>query len=285
MKTISINKFLIDHTRYDSSPIKSPTANNTPIEMPQLRLHERFSEFMQIDEPFKNSNMFKDMFALQPPNRREQIREIRKNFKRKITVKTVAINTKPINENYLPKQDKFKPTLVLDLDSTILFSTQQTSDVKMPNAPETARFNDGLTTSFRAQLYPFLQFCRDNFEVVVWSAGEYDYVQTRMNYCNLADYVDYVLSRNHCKYVNGHYIKDLNRLGRDLKNVVLLDDNFSSCILNVQNCIPVRRYMGQQDDELLQLVIMLRKILEYDCIVRGIETQMDVCRKRMQTCE
>ena len=129
-------------------------------------------------------------------------------------------------------------------------------------------------TSFRSHLVPFLKFIQSNFEVVVWSAGEAQYVYDRLTYCGIVSYVDYVLSREHCSVIGGNYIKNLNKLGRNLQNVVLLDDNFDSCLLNVQNCIPVKKFQGYDDEELLQQVVLLRKLLQYQTLVKGIEVQI-----------
>lgn len=63
-------------------------------------------------------------------------------------------------------------------------------------------------------------------------------------------------------------------LGRDMQNTILLDDNFASCVLNVGNCVPVTRFVGQKDDELLQLIVLLRKLLQYETLVKGVEAQI-----------
>lgn len=61
---------------------------------------------------------------------------------------------------------------------------------------------------------------------------------------NLDQYFDYVLSREHCKVINNNYIKQLELLGRDIQNTIILDDNFVSAVLNVSNCVPVQGFHG-----------------------------------------
>lgn len=51
-----------------------------------------------------------------------------------------------------------------------------------------------------------------------------------------------MLSRENCTYANGVYLKDLSILVNDrrpLDNILILDDNCDSCLLNIRNSIPV----------------------------------------------
>ncbi len=61
------------------------------------------------------------------------------------------------------------------------------------------------------------------------------------------------------------YIKDLNKIGRPLEHVVLVDDNPHSALLQPHNHLPIRSYRGEADDcELETTLSLLKEIQELD---------------------
>lgn len=63
-----------------------------------------------------------------------------------------------------------------------------------------------------------------------------------------------------------HFVKDLNRLGRDLKNVVMIDhSSATSGILTPDNCLPISAWTGDlSDKELYSLAVLLEKCQKYN---------------------
>lgn len=103
-------------------------------------------------------------------------------------------------------------------------------------------YKEGVVTVYRKNLIPFLKFLTQHFEVIVWSAGVHDYVAQRLKHFGILRYVSAMLTRENCTYVNGVYLKDLSLLvneRRPLDNILILDDNCDSCLLNIDNAIPV----------------------------------------------
>nr|GFB62228.1 Dullard phosphatase domain, eukaryotic [Tanacetum cinerariifolium] len=64
------------------------------------------------------------------------------------------------------------------------------------------------------------------------------------------------LYRDSRKLVNGKYhVKDLSNLGRDLRNVLIVDDKHRSYKLQPENGIPIKRFIDDlHDDELKKLM-------------------------------
>lgn len=78
-----------------------------------------------------------------------------------------------------------------------------------------------------------IQFLKDMsniFEVVIFTAAAQDYADFILNYIEKDNnFMDHRLYRQHCQYEQGVYVKDLSRLGRDLKKTIIVDnirDNF-----------------------------------------------------------
>ncbi|KAH0575690.1 Nuclear LIM interactor-interacting factor [Spironucleus salmonicida] len=164
------------------------------------------------------------------------------------------------------------PTIVLDLDKTILYSTSLPQNTSCINI----QYSDGLYTSYRNFLPEFLIFLDKYFEIIIWSAGENQYVRNRVTY--IQQFIKQplqALSRAACTHLKGAYIKDLRVLGRDLKNTILIDDNYISCAFQYDNCLPVNEFEGQSDNELIDLEVFLKKLLSYSCLVYGLERQLN----------
>lgn len=76
-------------------------------------------------------------------------------------------------------------------------------------------------------------------------------------------YVMYRLFKDATRYQDGHHIKDLGQLNRDMKRVILVDHNPSSFLLTPSNAVRMKKWGGNDDDRsLVDLAIFLRTIAE-----------------------
>ncbi|GKB75825.1 Dullard phosphatase domain containing protein, eukaryotic [Tanacetum coccineum] len=67
--------------------------------------------------------------------------------------------------------------------------------------------------------------------------------------------ISHRLYRKSCKILDGMSVKDLSDLGRDLKNVVIIDDQPKSYRLQSENAIPIRPFVDDlQNNELRKLM-------------------------------
>ena len=163
------------------------------------------------------------------------------------------------NFYYLPPIKKYyKYTLVLDLDETLVYL--------MPNniyLNEEGKVGEAKhTLIFRPGLLDFLKKMKPLFELVIFSFGTYDYVDNVLKIIEKSDkFFEHVLYRQHATINNGEYIKDLSLLGRDLKNIIIVDDIPQVFKMQERNGICIKAFYGDIVTERNTLKI-LGKILE-----------------------
>ncbi|CAB3397918.1 unnamed protein product [Caenorhabditis bovis] len=121
-------------------------------------------------------------------------------------------------------------------------------------------------TGYRFLKRPALDYFLDvigypNFEVVVYSS------ESMMTAAPVVDSFDpkqrimYKLFRDCTKYMNGHHVKDLSKLNRDLSKVIFIDFDPKSGQLNPENMLRVPEWKGNMDDtSLVDLAELLKTI-------------------------
>ncbi|KPI90252.1 hypothetical protein ABL78_0634 [Leptomonas seymouri] len=116
-----------------------------------------------------------------------------------------------------------KYTVVFDLDETVVYA------------------RDGPLYA-RAYLKDLLRSIKDDFEVIVWTAGERDYAKCILEEINEDHIIEHLVYR-HKKWFNEEdYTKDLRQLGRDL-NYTIMIENTPDCVrANPQNGIIVEDF-------------------------------------------
>lgn len=73
------------------------------------------------------------------------------------------------------------------------------------------------------------------------------------------------LFRESCVYYRGNYVKDLNKLGRDLQQIVIVDNSPASYIFHPDNAVPVASWFDDMhDNELLDLIPFFEKLAKMD---------------------
>uniref|UniRef100_A0A8R1HJT8 Mitochondrial import inner membrane translocase subunit TIM50 n=1 Tax=Caenorhabditis japonica TaxID=281687 RepID=A0A8R1HJT8_CAEJA len=119
-------------------------------------------------------------------------------------------------------------------------------------------------TGYRFLKRPALDYFLDvigypNFEVVIYSS------ESMMTAAPVVDSFDpkqrimYKLFRDCTKYMNGHHVKDLSKLNRDLSKVIYIDFDAKSGQLNPENMLRVPEWRGNMDDtSLVDLAELLK---------------------------
>ena len=151
---------------------------------------------------------------------------------------------------FLPKLDdkKYKYTLVLDLDETLVHYVEEENSAYVQVRPHADEF---------------LKILSKHFEIVLFTAAEEDYTGIVLNELNRNNYITHILCRKYTEFKNGCYIKDLSKLGRDLKRVCIVDNNKDNFSLQPENGLFISSYYGEQNDnELSFLCNDLMKIIE-----------------------
>lgn len=149
---------------------------------------------------------------------------------------------------YLPYKDsKEMFTLVLDLDETLVFYDENSELLK-----------------FRPGLMAFLETLSKHYELVLFTASTKEYADKILKEIDPKKaFFDYRLYREHMRYENRKLLKDITKLGRDIRKVVVLDnvpDNYRNCLANG---ITIETWLGSKTDTaLLSLLPILRALVD-----------------------
>lgn len=109
----------------------------------------------------------------------------------------------------------------------------------------------------------FLREVNSVFEVVLFTAAQREYADELLKIIDpTRRLLRYRLYRDSCVFVNGVYVKDLSILGRDLSQVLIIDNSLLSFAYHLDNGILVRSwYDDQQDTVLMELLRYLKTFI------------------------
>lgn len=123
-----------------------------------------------------------------------------------------------------PLKKKGKKTLVLDLDETLVHSGFKQEPQTKVIVPVNL---DGKVVLVYVNVRPgvdeFLSRSAELYEVVVFTASLAKYADPLLDKIDTFSRISSRLFRESCLLQNGTYVKDLSRLGRDLKDVLIVD--------------------------------------------------------------
>ena len=151
---------------------------------------------------------------------------------------------------FLPPLDtnKYKYSLILDLDETLVHYIEEENRAYVQVRPY-ADF--------------FLNEMSKYFELIIFTAAAEDYADIVLNELDKNKVINYKLYRKHTEQINGIFIKDLSKIGRDLTKILIIDNNKDNFNLQPENGLHICSFIGDQnDDELYNLSCDLMKIIE-----------------------
>ena len=77
----------------------------------------------------------------------------------------------------------------------------------------------------RPDVASFLINMHKIYELVIFTASLSKYAEPLMQHLDPGKMCSYLLFREHCTYFNNAYVKDLTRLGRPMKDVIIVDNS------------------------------------------------------------
>ena len=173
-------------------------------------------------------------------------------------------NTIPEVPYLLPISSKYKYTLVLDLDETLV---HYVSD------------NDSAYIQIRPGAEEFIKDLSDYYEIIIFTAALQNYADLIISGL---DPDNVILYRQHTINIGGNsYIKDLDKLGRDITKIIIIDnisDNFEK---QKENGLNICDFEGNEYDEELKYLkddlIKLFKLKPNDVryYLKDIQKNMD----------
>ena len=150
----------------------------------------------------------------------------------------VEINSeKGLNPPFLGNKDpKYKYTLVLDLDETIIHYI---------------KYKKSEYIQVRPYLDDFIQELSNFYEIVIFTSSNQSYADLAINGIDTEKRIKYRLYRQHTIKIGNTCIKDLTKLGRDLKKIIIIDNCSENYSLQPKNGINVIDFTGNKDDDSL----------------------------------
>ena len=168
-----------------------------------------------------------------------------------------------------PKEKKFKDkkTLLLDLDETLVHSGFKQFN---PNIPSDLIMNIELENQkreihvlIRPGVKEFLDRISKRFEIIIFTASLSKYASPLIDILDNNKLCSYRLFREHCTFINGAFIKDLKRLDRNLKDVILLDNSPIAYMLHPENGFPIKTWYDDKSDRELYNLAPIIEFLSY----------------------
>ena len=173
-------------------------------------------------------------------------------------------------EKYLlpPKsEDKINlKTLVLDLDETLAHGQNIPFSSPKNQLKIECKLNDINTTIYfkiRPGVKEFLRKMSKLYEIVIFTASVEEYAKMLINLIDTKNICSHKLYREQCTYENFLYIKDLRKLGRDLKDIIIIDNSPNAYSLNKENGIPISTWLDDENDRELYDLIQILEFLSY----------------------
>ena len=150
---------------------------------------------------------------------------------------------------YLPPiNQKYKYTLVLDMDETLIhyFFT-----------------NVNGMLFVRPHCFEFLKELNDLYEIITFTAGTKDYADNILNMIDIDNrIIKYRLYRQHCTIIGCSLYKDLSKIGRDLSKVIIIDNLKENFKLQPNNGIFIKTWTNDINDvQLKDLLVILKDIV------------------------
>lgn len=172
-----------------------------------------------------------------------------------------------------------RKTLVLDLDETLVhasFQRPEQYDFELQ-----LEFNNHPIKVYiqkRPGVDEFLNSVVYQFDVFIFTASmmEYAFPVVRQLLPTIPE--SHILTRNHCKLMNGMIVKDLSIFRRSMGSIIIVDNNALSFQLQPENGIPISTWVGDYEDNALLDVLLpflnyCRDANDVREVIEGINTE------------
>ena len=218
----------------------------------------------------KPTSRTKSSDKLYDSRKRENGATYSSKYAKNVKISTFSNLNNLIKGNLLPKKLDKRKTLVLDLDETLIHSAfepfRPKDDIKLRMKIKNEEYDIHILK--RPYLDKFLSIVTQKYEVVIFTASISDYANPLLDQLDPYKKISHRLFREHCtKTDNGLFIKDLNKLGRNLKDVIIIDNNPVSYTYNKMNGLPILTWHSiQTDNELIKLIPLLLYLTNVDDI-------------------
>jgi len=173
-----------------------------------------------------------------------------------------------------PPELAARKCLVLDLDETLVHSSFK--PIPNPDFVIPVEIEDQVHKVYvlkRPGVDQFLQKLGPLFEIVVFTASISKYADPVLDLLDSTKVVHHRLFRDACTNYKGNFVKDMGRLGRDLKHCLIIDNAPSSYLFHPENALPCESwYDDEHDTELMDLIPVLEAITKVDNVCTYLQS-------------
>lgn len=122
-------------------------------------------------------------------------------------------------------------------------------------------YSTGWRFKKRPNVDRFLEQVSENYEIVVFTASNGFNVYPILDSLDKNNVIMYRLVKNATDYIDGHHVKNLDRINRNLSRVIMVDWNVDSVKLQRENSFVIPRWTGEDgDQQLIQLAEFLNVV-------------------------
>ena len=163
-----------------------------------------------------------------------------------------------------PKSSEFsnKKTLILDLDETLVHSSFvpfEKNDIILNVDFESVMYN--IYVLVRPGAEEFIKKVSKYYEVVIFTASIAKYALPLLDILDNEKNIKYRLTREHCTFLNGIYIKELKKLNRNLKDLVIVDNSPLAYAFDSDNGLPIKGWYNDKEDKELDKIFPILEFL------------------------
>ena len=151
---------------------------------------------------------------------------------------------------YITTPSSKKYCLVLDLDETLIHFKVNHSH------------NDEGVLKLRPGISTFLEVIKDYYEIILFTEASEAYTELIMETFNKNNFFDFKFFRQHTIIIGQDFVKDLQRIGRPLDKIIIIDNIAQNFRMQKNNGILIKPFYGedQNDQALIDLIPILINI-------------------------
>ena len=168
-------------------------------------------------------------------------------------------NLKHLKIPYIVSNNKKQYSLILDLDETLVhFKVNH-------------NHNDEGVLKLRPGVFTFLEKVKEFYEIILFTEASEAYTELIMEAFNKKKYFDYKLYRQHTIIIGQDFVKDLQRIGRPLDRIIIIDNIAQNFRMQKGNGINIKPFYGedQNDKALIDLIPILVNIAKNNIDTRN----------------
>ena len=122
--------------------------------------------------------------------------------------------------------------------------------------------NDEGILKLRPGVVTFLEVIKEYYEIILFTEASEAYTELIMEAFNKNEFFDYKFFRQHTIIIGQDFVKDLQRIGRPLDRIIIVDNIAQNFRMQKNNGILIKPFDGedQNDQALIDLIPILINI-------------------------